>query len=178
MSAIKVTQNIGDLTGSQVSSPIALKSGYLRITPEADAYISVGSASTVSATNGLWITENQTELIKESVYSTPTTGVTNASAAIKFTLQDGMSCPFNEGDLVEVTGGAPSGINTAVATVSTVLHSDPLNGIHGPRVTLNYGDANVTPTDGVGEIRKVVRVCTNTTSGSKTHISEVQIVGG
>ena len=37
MSAIKVTQNIGDLTGSQVSSPIALKSGYLRITPEADA---------------------------------------------------------------------------------------------------------------------------------------------
>ena len=33
MSAIKVTQNIGDLTGSQVSWPIALISGYLRITP-------------------------------------------------------------------------------------------------------------------------------------------------
>ena len=42
-------------------------------------------------------------------------------------------------------------------------------------VTLGYGDANVTATDGVGEIRKVVKVAVR--GSGKTHISEVQIVG-
>ena len=42
-------------------------------------------------------------------------------------------------------------------------------------VTLNYGDANLSATDGIGEIRKVVKVAVR--GSGKTHISEVQIVG-
>ena len=40
---------------------------------------------------------------------------------------------------------------------------------------MGYGDANLSATDGVGEIRKVVTVAVR--GRGKTHISEVQIVG-
>jgi hypothetical protein len=87
-----------------------------------------------------------------------------------------MDSPFNVGDKVAVTGCAPAGINTTSAEVSAVTGPDPVKGIHGQRITLNYGDATLAATDAAGEIRKVVKVSVNT-SGA-THISEVQIVGG
>ena len=87
---------------------------------------------------------------------------------------------FNVGDKVEVTGCAPAGINTESASVTAVTGPNPF-GISGNAstqsgtVTLNYGDANLSATDGAGEIRKVVKVAVR--GSGKTHISEVQIVG-
>ena len=51
----------------------------------------------------------------------------------------------------------------------------PINGVQSGTVTLNYGDANLSATDAVGEIRRLVKVAVRGTG--KTHISEVQIVG-
>ena len=106
--------------------------------------------------------------------------VANASGAIKFSLPAGTEAPFVVGDKVEVTGCAPTGINTTSADVTAVTGPNPF-GVSGTdstqsgTVTLNYGDANLSATDGVGEIRKVVKVAVR--GSGKTHISEVQIVG-
>ena len=87
---------------------------------------------------------------------------------------------FVVGDKVAVTGCAPAGINTESADVTAVTGPNPF-GVSGTdstqsgTVTLGYGDANLTATDGVGEIRKVVKVAVR--GSGKTHISEVQIVG-
>ena len=105
---------------------------------------------------------------------------TNASGAIKFSLPAGTEAPFVVGDKVEVTGCAPAGINTTSADVTAVTGPNPF-GVSGTdstqsgTVTLGYGDANLSATDGVGEIRKVVKVAVR--GSGKTHISEVQIVG-
>ena len=176
MAAIKVVQEITSLDGNAVSDPIALKSGYLRVTPAGgDAFVSVGTNPTATDNQSLFVAIDTPTVFKESVASCQTTSVTNASAAIKFSLPSGTEAPFVVGDTVQVTGCAPSGINTTSASVTAVTGPDPINGVQSGTVTLGYGDANLSATDGVGEIRKVVKVAVRATG--KTHISEVQIVG-
>ena len=176
MSALKVTQKIAKLASTGKAGPIALKSGYLRFVVKADAHIEVGGNPTVSTTNSLFVASGESVILKESVASAPTVGVTNASQAIKFNLTDGMSSPFAVGDRVAVTGCAPAGINTTAAEVLAVSGPDGRNGIHGSQVTLKYGDATLAATDAEGEIRRVVYADVN--CSGNVHISEVQIVGG
>ena len=176
MAAIKVVQEIASVTGNATSAVIALKSGYLRVTPAGgDAFVSVGTNPTATDDSSIYVPQKTSLVFKESVASCQTTSVTNAAAAIKFGLPSGTEAPFVVGDTVQVTGCAPSGINTTSASVSAVTGPDPINGVQSGTVTLNYGDANLSATDAVGEIRKVVKVAVRATG--KTHISEVQIVG-
>ena len=176
MAAIKVVQKIASVSGNATSGSIALKSGYLRVTPAGgDAFVEVGSDPTASDDSSIYVPQKTSLVFKESVASCQTTSVTNAAAAIKFGLPSGTEAPFVVGDTVQVTGCAPSGINTTSASVSAVTGPDPINGVQSGTVTLNYGDANLSATDAVGEIRKVVKVAVRGTG--KTHISEVQIVG-
>ncbi len=176
MAAIKVVQEITSLDGNAVSDPIALKSGYLRVTPAGgDAFVSVGTNPTATDNQSLFVAIDSPTVFKERVSSIQTASVTNASGAIKFGLVSGIEAPFAVGDIVSVTGCAPAGINTTSATVSAVTGPDPINGVQSGTVTLNYGDANLSATDAVGEIRRQVKVAVRGTG--KTHISEVQIVG-
>ena len=176
MAAFKVVQKIDSVSGNATSGSIALKSGYLRVTPAGgDAFVEVGSNPTATDDSSIYVPQKTSIVFKESVASCQTTSVTNASAAIKFGLPSGTEAPFVVGDTVQVTGCAPSGINTTSASVSAVTGPDPINGVQSGTVTLNYGDANLSATDAVGEIRKVVKVAVR--GSGKTHISEVQIVG-
>ena len=176
MAAIKVVQEITSLDGNAVSDPIALKSGYLRVTPAGgDAFVSVGTNPTATDNQSLFVAIDSPTVFKERVSSIQTASVTNASGAIKFGLASGIEAPFAVGDIVSVTGCAPAGINTTSATVSAVSGPDVINGVQSGTVTLNYGDANVSATDAVGEIRRQVKVAVR--GSGKTHISEVQIVG-
>ena len=176
MAAIKVVQEITSLDGNAVSDPIALKSGYLRVTPAGgDAFVSVGTNPTATDNQSLFVAIDTPTVFKERVSSIQTASVTNASGAIKFGLVSGIEAPFDVGDIVSVTGCAPSGINTTSATVSAVTGPDAINGVQSGTVTLNYGDANLSATDAVGEIRRQVKVAVR--GSGKTHISEVQIVG-
>ena len=176
MAAFKVVQKIASVSGNATSGSIALKSGYLRVTPAGgDAFVEVGSNPTATDDSSIYVPQKTSLVFKESVASCQTTSVTNASAAIKFGLPSGTEAPFVVGDTVQVTGCAPSGINTTSASVSAVTGPDPINGVQSGTVTLNYGDANLSATDAVGEIRKVVKVAVR--GSGKTHISEVQIVG-
>ena len=176
MAAFKVVQEITSLDGNATSDPISLKSGYLRVTPAGgDAFVSVGSNPTATDNQSIFVPIDTPTVFKESVASIQTVSVTNASAAIKFGFPSGIEAPFVVGDTVQVTGCAPSGINTTSASVTAVTGPDPINGVQSGTVTLGYGDANLAATDAVGEIRKVVKVAVRGTG--KTHISEVQIVG-
>jgi len=176
MAAIKVVQKIASVSGNATSGSIALKSGYLRVTPAGgDAFVEVGTNPTATDDSSIYVPQKTSLVFKESVASCQTTSVTNAAAAIKFGLPSGTEAPFVVGDTVQVTGCAPSGINTTSASVSAVTGPDPINGVQSGTVTLNYGDANLSATDAVGEIRKVVKVAVR--GSGKTHISEVQIVG-
>ena len=176
MAAFKVVQEITSLDGNATSDPISLKSGYLRVTPAGgDAFVSVGSNPTATDNQSIFVPIDTPTVFKESVASIQTASVTNASGAIKFGFPSGTEAPFVVGDTVAVTGCAPSGINTTSASVTAVTGPDPINGVQSGTVTLGYGDANLTATDAVGEIRKVVKVAVRGTG--KTHISEVQIVG-
>ena len=176
MAAIKVVQEITSLDGNAVSDTIALKSGYLRVTPAGgDAFVSVGTNPTATDNQSLFVAIDTPTVFKERVSSIQTASVTNASGAIKFGLVSGIEAPFDVGDIVSVTGCAPAGINTTSATVSAVTGPDPINGVQSGTVTLNYGDANLSATDAVGEIRRQVKVAVR--GSGKTHISEVQIVG-
>ena len=176
MAAFKVVQKIASVSGNATSGSIALKSGYLRVTPAGgDAFVEGGTNPTATDDSSLFVPVDTPTVIKESVASCQTTSVTNAAAAIKFGLPSGTEAPFVVGDTVQVTGCAPSGINTTSASVTAVTGPDPINGVQSGTVTLNYGDANLSATDAVGEIRKVVKVAVR--GSGKTHISEVQIVG-
>ena len=176
MAAFKVVQKIASVTGNATSGSIALKSGYLRVTPAGgDAFVSVGTNPTATDNQSLFVAIDTPTFLKERVSSIQTSSVTNASGAIKFGIASGIEAPFAVGDIVSVTGCAPAGINTTSASVTAVTGPDPINGVQSGTVTLGYGDANLTATDAVGEIRKVVKVAVRGTG--KTHISEVQIVG-
>ena len=181
MASFKVVQKIASVTGNATSGSIALKSGYLRVTPAGgDAFVEVGSNPTATDDSSIYVPQKTPTVFKESVASVQTISVTNASGAIKFSLPAGTEAPFVVGDKVAVTGCAPAGINTESADVTAVTGPNPF-GVSGTdstqsgTVTLGYGDANLTATDGVGEIRKVVKVAVR--GSGKTHISEVQIVG-
>ena len=176
MAAFKVVQEIASLDGNATSDPISLKSGYLRVTPAGgDAFVSVGTNPTATDNQSIFVPIDTPTVFKESVASIHTASVTNASAAIKFGFPSGIEAPFVVGDTVAVTGCAPAGINTTSASVTAVTGPDPINGVQSGTVTLNYGDANLSATDAVGEIRRVVKVAVR--GSGKTHISEVQIVG-
>ena len=181
MAAFKVVQKIASVTGNATSASIPLKSGYLRVTPAGgDAFVEVGTNPTATDDSSIYVPQKTSLVFKESVASVQTISVANASGAIKFSLPAGTEAPFVVGDTVQVTGCAPSGINTTSASVSAVTGPNPF-GVSGTdstqsgTVTLNYGDANLSATDGIGEIRKVVKVAVR--GSGKTHISEVQIVG-
>ena len=181
MAAFKVVQKIDSVSGNATSGSTALKSGYLRVTPQGgDAFVEVGTNPTATDDSSLFVPQKTPTVFKESVASVQTISVANASGAIKFSLPAGTEAPFVVGDKVAVTGCAPAGINTESADVTAVTGPNPF-GVSGTdstqsgTVTLNYGDANLSATDGVGEIRKVVKVAVR--GSGKTHISEVQIVG-
>ena len=176
MAAFKVVQKIASVTDNAPSASIPLKSGYLRVTPAGgDAFVSVGTNPTAPANQRIFVHIDTPTVFKESVASIQTASVTNASAAIKFGFPSGIEAPFVVGDTVAVTGCAPAGINTTSASVTAVTGPDPINGVQSGTVTLGYGDANLSATDAVGEIRRVVKVAVR--GSGKTHVSEVQIVG-
>jgi len=176
MAAFKVVQKIASVSGNATSASIPLKSGYLRVTPAGgDAFVEVGTNPTATDDSSIYVPQKTPIVFKESVASIQTASVTNASGAIKFGFSSGIEAPFAVGDTVQVTGCAPSGINTTSASVTAVTGPDPINGVQSGTVTLNYGDANLSATDAVGEIRRVVKVAVR--GSGKTHISEVQIVG-
>ena len=184
MSAYRIVQKFTPLTltgTATTSGPIALKSGYLRIVPEQDAYIEVGATPTISTSTAASIfVKGGTELVlKDTVISQRVVGVTTGATTV-IDLPEGTFSEFSPGDYVELTGIAPSGINTTFVAVASVdATNDAGTGGFNRKVTLTWDTSGQggAITDSIGELRRVVKVAAYGASG-KVHITEVQIAGG
>jgi len=184
MSVYKIVQKITPLTmtGAAVTSnPIALRSGFLRIVPEQDAYVEVAPTPTIStSTNASIFVKAGTELILRDTPITQTVvGVTTGTTTV-VTLPEGTFSDFSAGDIVELTGIVPAGINTTAATVASVDATNRAGAGGFNRVitlTWNTSSQGAPITTSTGVLRRTTKVAAYG-AGGKLHITEIQIAGG
>ena len=178
MASFKVVQKIASVTGNATSGSIALKSGYLRITPAGgDAFVEVGTSPTAADDSSIYVPQKSPIVFKEKVASSNIVGVTTADASTTFTFPTGMESPFAVGDTIEVTG--TTGFNTTSATVTQNIPANygtsGFDASQSGKVVIGVGSSDKTTASITGELRRVVKVAVR--GSGKTHISEVQITG-
>ena len=178
MASFKVVQKIASVTGNATSGSIALKSGYLRITPAGgDAFVEVGTDPTAADDSSIYVPQKSPTVFKEKVASSNIVGVTTADASTTFTFPTGMESPFAVGDTIEVTG--TTGFNTTSATVTQNIPanygSSGFDASQSGKVVIGVGSSDKATAAITGELRRVVKVAVR--ASGKTHISEVQITG-
>ena len=178
MASFKVVQKIASVTGNATSGSIALKSGYLRVTPAGgDAFVEVGTDPTASDDSSIYVPQKSPIVFKEKVASSNIVGVTTADASTTFTFPTGMESPFAVGDTIEVTG--TTGFNTTSATVTQNIPANygtsGFDASQSGKVVIGVGSSDKATAAITGELRRVVKVAVR--ASGKTHISEVQITG-
>ena len=178
MASFKVVQKIASVTGNATSGSIALKSGYLRVTPAGgDAFVEVGTDPTAADDSSIYVPQKSPVVFKEKVASSNIVGVTTADASTTFTFPTGMESPFAVGDTIEVTGA--TGFNTTSATVTQNIPANygtsGFDASQSGKVVIGVGSSDKSTAAITGELRRVVKVAVRGTG--KTHISEVQITG-
>ncbi len=178
MASFKVVQKIASVTGNATSGSIALKSGYLRITPAGgDAFVEVGTDPTAADDSSIYVPQKSPIVFKEKVASSNIVGVTTADASTTFTFPTGMESPFAVGDTIEVTG--TTGFNTTSATITQNIPANygtsGFDASQSGKVVIGVGSSDKATAAITGELRRVVKVAVRGTG--KTHISEVQITG-
>ena len=176
MAAVKVVQKISSITGSN-SATIALKSGYIRVTPVADSFIEVGTGAEATSDSSLFVPADTSVVFKERVSSSDIVGITTADATTTFTFATGMESPFAVGDTIEVTG--TTGFNTTSASVTQIIPANygtsGFESSQSGKVVIGVGSSDKNTGTITGELRRTVKVAVR--GSGKTHISEVQIVG-
>ena len=178
MASFKVVQKIASVTGNATSGSIALKSGYLRVTPAGgDAFVEVGTSPTAADDSSIYVPQKSPTVFKEKVASSNIVGVTTADASTTFTFPTGMESPFAVGDTIEVTG--TTGFNTTSATVTQNIPANygtsGFDASQSGKVVIGVGSSDKATAAITGELRRVVKVAVR--ASGKTHISEVQITG-
>jgi len=178
MASFKVVQKIASVSGNATSGSIALKSGYLRVTPAGgDAFVEVGTDPTAADDSSIYVPQKSPIVFKEKVASSNIVGVTTADASTTFTFPTGMESPFAVGDTIEVTGA--TGFNTTSATVTQNIPanygSSGFDASQSGKVVIGVGSSDKATAAITGELRRVVKVAVR--ASGKTHISEVQITG-
>ena len=117
MAAFKVVQKIGTVTGSN-SVDIALKSGYLRVTPVADSFIEVGTNASATTDSSIFVPADASIILKERAVASNFVGITTSDHGTTFTFPSGVESPFAIGDTIEVTnaGMTESHVHDVVIT--------------------------------------------------------------
>ena len=121
--AIKIVQNVNRITATAgaatTSNPIALKSGYLRVsTGLTSVYVETGS-DPVATINSFQISPYGNEVLKERIARQRIVGITTgASTVILF--DENASNPFLLGDYVTIQNAQPAGINTEHKLITAV----------------------------------------------------------
>jgi hypothetical protein len=123
--AIKVVQNVNRITANvstaTTSNPIALKSGYLRVsTGLTSVYVEIGS-DPVATTNSFQITPYGNEVLKERLARQKIAGITTGTSTI-VSFSENAGNPFLVGDYVTIQNAQPAGINTEHKLVTQVLN--------------------------------------------------------
>jgi hypothetical protein len=123
--AIKVVQNVNRITATvgaaTTSNPIALKSGYLRVsTGLTSVYVEIGSEP-VATTNSFQITPYGNEVLKERLARQKIAGITTGTTTI-VSFSENAGNPFLVGDYVTIQNAQPAGINTEHKLITQVFN--------------------------------------------------------
>ena len=180
--AFKIVQKVAAIDiassgGISTSAPIAMKTGYIRITPTQNSYLEVGPNPGIDTSSSVFVPANQSIIIKEEWGSKGFVGIiTGATTTIIF--PEGTGGGFRVGEVVAISGCSPAGINTNFATVVSVDDRMSYDSYHNTRLILNWNTSSITSvTDQEGELRKVTRVAAYNagSAANKIHITEVQV---
>ena len=123
--AIKVVQNVNRITANvstaTTSNPIALKSGYLRVsTGSTSIYVEIDSEP-VANINSFQIGPFGNEVLKERIARQKIAGITTGTSTI-VSFSENAGNPFLVGDYVTIQNAEPAGINTEHKLVTQVLN--------------------------------------------------------
>jgi hypothetical protein len=123
--AIKVVQKVNRITANvstaTTSNPIALKSGYLRVsTGLTSVYVEIDSEP-VATTNSFQIGPYGNEVLKERIARQKIAGITTGTTTI-VSFSENAGNPFLVGDYVTIQNAQPAGINTEHKLVTQVLN--------------------------------------------------------
>ena len=136
--AIKVVQKVNRITatvGSAVTSnPIALKSGYLRVsTGLTSVYVETGGTP-VATVNSFNLGPYGNEVLKERIARQRIVGITTGASTVVL-FDNNAGNPFLVGDYASIEGVTTAGINTEHKEV-TAVYNDSL--------VLNHNTSSVT----------------------------------
>jgi hypothetical protein len=123
--AIKIVQNVNRITTNvstaTTSNPIALKSGYLRVsTGLTSVYVDIGSEPRAT-TNSFQITPYGNEVLKERIARQKIAGITTGTTTT-VSFSENAGNPFLVGDYVTIQNAEPAGINTEHKLVDQVFN--------------------------------------------------------
>lgn len=169
--AIKVVQNVNRITATAgvavTSNPIALKSGYLRVsTGLTSVYVETGSNPNPTV-NSFHLGPYGNEVLKERIARQRVVGITTGTSTI-VSFDNNAGNPFLVGDYASIEGVTTAGINTEHKRVTTVYNDS---------LILDYDTSSVTGiTTGTGaSIARSVKVSVFVPSGSES-VSITEIV--
>jgi hypothetical protein len=168
--ATKIVQNVNRISPTvsvaATSNPIALKSGYIRVSTGLTAvYVETGSNPVVTV-NSFHLPPYSTEVLKERIARQQIAGITTGSSTL-ITFANNAGNPFLVGDYVAIENASPAGINTNYALVSNTTDST---------VTISYNSSSIT---GVGitnsTLSRAVKVA-SLADGGATNVSIAEVV--
>lgn len=121
--AIKIVQNVNRITvtagAATTSNPIALKSGYLRVsTGLTSVYVETGSVPEATI-NSFQISPYGNEVLKERIARQRIVGITTGTSTV-ILFDENASNPFLLGDYVTIQNAQPAGINTEHKLITAV----------------------------------------------------------
>ena len=180
--SLKIVQEVATLgintTGITTSVAIALQSGYLRLTPNKDCHVAIGT-NPAATLNSLYIPANKSEIIKERVARQKISGITTGTSTL-ITFEQNYGNPFVVGDCLTIENAYPSGINTAHNVITAILEN-PLTGTSTLTIAFNSTSITGVAVTNATAARSIkISGYTDTSPGASggtgaLHISEVQI---
>ena len=137
--AIKVVQKVKRITANAstptLSDPIALKSGYLRVsTGSTPVYVETGIGTPVANVDSFHLGPYGNEVLKERIARQRIVGITTGASTVVL-FDNNAGNPFLVGDYASIEGVTTAGINTEHKEV-TAIYNDSL--------VLNHDTSSVT----------------------------------
>jgi hypothetical protein len=154
---------------ASTSVPIALKTGYLRITigstsESSGGYVSIGNNPVVTK-NNYHIVSYSTDILKETLKRNTVAGITTGNTT-KIIFQHNSGNPFDLNDYVTIENAPTAGINTTHNQI--LAHDDD-------SITINFNSSSIVNPNitGASVARSVKVACLTYDAGTFFNISEV-----
>jgi hypothetical protein len=137
--AVKIIQNVNKISANPgvaaTSNPIALKSGYLRVSIASSGvgcYVVVGN-DPVATTNDFHVGTYTAEVLKERLARQKIAGITTGTTTTLI-FENNAGNPFLSTDYVSIEGAPTAGINTTHKSIVSLTDSS---------VTINFNSSSI-----------------------------------